>query len=616
MLRHRFITLLVTLATIATTVLLYIQVPKGFFPQQDTGRLTGQIIADQSTSFQLMSRILDQYARIVAQDPAVDNVIAFCGGQGGGGTNTGRMFVALKPNEDRKISADEVIARIRKRAAGVPGAQLVLQSVQDLRIGGRASAAQYQYTLQGDDLDELNEWAPKMLAKAQTLPGLTDVNSDQQIHGLQARLTYDRTTASRLNISAQDLDNISYDAFGQRQVSTMYTQLNQYHVVMEASPEFWQSPDGLKHIYVRSAAGALVPLGSVAQYAPSSTSLAVNHQGQFPAITISFNLKPGVSLGEAVTNIQQAARDMGLPASIHGSFAGTAQAYQASLASEPILILTALAAVYIVLGVLYESYIHPITILSTLPSAGVGALLALMLTGNDLNVIALIGIVLLIGIVKKNAIMMIDFALEAERKEGLPPSEAIYKACVLRFRPIMMTTLAAAVRRHPAGGGDRHRRRAAPPAGHRHRGRLDLQPDADALHDAGRLRLPRPAQALVRGAARGSEGRRRGSRGPLTAAAGGPGLNERPGRISSPARPGALRRFAGVGTTPFWSFWSFWSFRSFFPFAWNVPQAEEKNGVLRTPAKRRRARGPGAIGRRTATEVMTFPVEFKDPPLP
>jgi multidrug efflux pump len=443
-LRHPFATLIVTLLTFGLTILLYIVVPKGFFPQQDTGRLTGSIVADQATSFQLMNKLLEQYAKIVAEDPGVDNVIAFCGGQGGqGGTNTGRMFVALKPVEQRKIGADDVITRIRKKAATVPGATFVLQSVQDLRIGGRASAAQYQYTLQGDDLKELNDWAPKVLAKVKTLPGLVDVTSDQQDRGLQASLVYDRTTASRLGITAQDLDNTEYDAFGQRQVSTMFTQLNQYHVVMEADPIFWQTPDGLKSIYVRSSTGKLVPLSAVAHYAPTNTSLAVNHQGQFPSVTVSFNLKPGVSLGDAVSSIQQAGHDMGLPASIHGSFAGTAQAFQDSLSNELYLILAALGAVYIVLGVLYESYIHPITIISTLPSAGVGALLALMITRTDLSVIALIGIILLIGIVKKNAIMMIDFALEAERSQNIPPADAIFQACILRFRPIMMTTLAA-----------------------------------------------------------------------------------------------------------------------------------------------------------------------------
>ncbi len=482
-LRHPAITLMVAFFTVGLTIFLYVVVPKGFFPQQDTGRLTGTIVADQSTSFQLMDKLLKQYAKVVAEDPGVDNVIAFAGGQGGsGGSNTGRMFVALKALERApSLSADKIIERIRPKAAAVPGANFVLQSVQDLRIGGRASAAQYQYTLQGDDLKELNDWAPKVLAKVKTLPGLADVTSDQQDRGLQASLTYDRTTAQRLGISAQDLDNTLYDAFGQRQVSTMYTQLNQYHVVMEAAPSFWQTPEGLKQIYVRSGlggggtpggtagggptgggttgggttggsptaagttggAGALVPLSAVAHYAPTNTSLAVNHQGQFPAVTISFNLKPGVSLGDAVYNIQQAGHDMGLPASIHGKFAGTAQAYQDSLSNELFLILAALGAVYIVLGILYESYIHPITILSTLPSAGVGALLALMVTGNDLNVIALIGIVLLIGIVKKNAIMMIDFALEAERSQNIPPAQAIFQACILRFRPIMMTTMAA-----------------------------------------------------------------------------------------------------------------------------------------------------------------------------
>jgi multidrug efflux pump len=440
--RHQPVMLAVTLVTIAFTVYLYIKVPKGFFPQQDTGRLVGSIIADQGTSSQAMNILLKRFTETVSADPAVDNVIAFTGGQGGA-SNTGRMFVALLPLEKRKLPADEVIKRLRGKLGQMPGASLFLQSVQDIRVGGRASAAQYQFTLQGEDLTELNDWGPRVLGKMRKLKGLADVNSDQQNRGLQEKLDIDRVTAARLGVSVSDIDNTLYDAFGQRQVSTMYTQLNQYHTVMEAAPSFWQNPDGLNYIYLNGRNGAQVPLSAVVRKNRNTTALAVNHSGQFPSVTISFNLLPGFSLGEAVTEIDQVERDMGLPPSIHGSFSGTAQAFQASLSNMPLLIIAALLTVYIVLGVLYESYIHPITILSTLPSAGVGALLALLMTGTDLSVIALIGIILLIGIVKKNAIMMIDFALEAERNGGKSPEEAIFQACVLRFRPIMMTTLAA-----------------------------------------------------------------------------------------------------------------------------------------------------------------------------
>jgi multidrug efflux pump subunit AcrB len=353
------------------------------------------------------------------------------------------MFISLKPLRERKVSADQVIARLRGKLSNVPGASLYLQAVQDIRIGGRQGNAALQFTLQGDNLQELNQWAPRMLRRLQTLPQLADVNSDQQNEGLEAAVVIDRDTAARLGITPQQIDDTLYDAFGQRQVSTMYTQLNQYHVVMEVAPRFWQTPDTLKDIYVRSATSVPVPLSTFTHFAPTTTALAVNHQGQFPSVTLSFNLAPGVALGEAVQAIDTARHDLGLPASIHASFQGTAQAFQASLANEPVLILAALVTVYIVLGVLYESYIHPITILSTLPSAGVGAIVALLLCGTDLSVIALIGIILLIGIVKKNAIMMIDFALEAERQEGKEPAVAIYEACLLRFRPIMMTTMAA-----------------------------------------------------------------------------------------------------------------------------------------------------------------------------
>jgi multidrug efflux pump len=442
-LRHQPLTLLVTLGTIALTGYLYVIVPKGFFPQQDTGRLTGTIQADQQTSFQAMKDLLQKFVDAVREDPDVEKVLAQTGGggMGGGGVNQGRMFITLK--EDRVLTADEVIARIRRgRASHIPGATLFLQSVQDLRIGGRGSAAQYQFTLQGDNLADLAEWAPKMQRAMRDLPGVVDLNSDQQNKGLEATLVIDRPTAARMGISAQAIDQTLYDAFGQRQVSTMYTQLNQYHVVLEAAPEFWQNPDGLRYLYLKGRRGE-VPLATFSHYAPRTSPLQVNHSAQFPSVTISFNLAPGKPLGTAVEEILDIQRTLGIPASIHGSFSGTAQAFQDSLANEPVLVAAALVAVYIVLGMLYESLIHPVTILSTLPSAGVGALLALMLTKTDLSVIALIGIILLIGIVEKNAIMMIDFAVEAARREHLSPEESIFQACKLRFRPITMTTMAA-----------------------------------------------------------------------------------------------------------------------------------------------------------------------------
>jgi len=440
-LRHQPLTLAVTLATVAVSVYLYITIPKGFFPQQDVGRLMGQVMADQSISFQAMNEKMGQIVKIVMADDAVDGAVSFYGGQGT--TNVGRMFVTLKPLGQRTLDIDHVMARLRPKLGRVPGATLFLQAVQDVRIGGRMSAAQYQYTLQGDDFTELVRWAPRVAAKLRSLRGLTDVVSDQQDKGLEADLMIDRATAARLGVSAKQIDNTLYDAFGQSQVSTMYTQINQYHVVLAIAPRFWQNPDGLKEIYLATNKGTQAPLDAVTHFQPANTPLSVNHSGQFPSVTISFNTTPGFPLGTAVDEIEDAQRLMGLPASIHGSFSGTAQAYQASLANEPILILAALLAVYIVLGILYESLIHPITILSTLPSAGVGALLALKFTNTDLSVIALIGIILLIGIVKKNAIMMIDFALAAERKENKTPEESIYQACLLRFRPIMMTTMAA-----------------------------------------------------------------------------------------------------------------------------------------------------------------------------
>jgi len=443
-LRHQALTLLLTLLTMGATAYLYVIIPKGFFPQQDTGRITGSIVADQDTSFQSMRARMTQLANTVIKDPGVAAVMAFNGGGfGGRGLNTGNMFMTLKPLEERGLTADLLIGRLRRSLAGFPGVTLFMQPVQDLRVGGRASNAQYQYTLQSDNVQDLLTWAPRMLEKLKTLRGLLDVNSDQQDKGLQAALVIDRAAAARLGVTTQAIDNTLYDAFGQRQVSTMYTRINQYHVVLEVDPQFWQNPEGLKYIYLKGAGGSQLPLNAVAHYEPASTSLVVTHQGQFPSVTLSFNLVPGLALGDALAAVQQAEADIGLPSSIHGSFQGTARAFQSSLASEPLLIAAALITVYIVLGVLYESMIHPITILSTLPSAGVGALLALLLCKTDLSVIALIGIILLIGIVKKNAIMMIDFALDAERREGKTPVDAIFQACILRFRPITMTTMAA-----------------------------------------------------------------------------------------------------------------------------------------------------------------------------
>jgi multidrug efflux pump subunit AcrB len=440
---HPRLMLSVTLAMVGISVYLYVAIPKGFFPQQDTGRLMGAVQADQDTSFQAISQHLRQFVNIIKADPAVDHVIAFTGGRNSRGTNTARMFIALKPVSQRKLTADQIIARIRRKTTHVAGASLYLQAVQDLNVGGRMANAQFQYTIQSDDLALLNHWAPRLLRKLRSLPQLVDVSSDQQDAGLAANLVVDRDTAARLGLTQRAIDNTLYDAFGQRQISTIYTELNQYHVVMEVAPEFWQNPDSLNHIYVATPSGQLVKLGTFTHFAPSTTALAVNHQGQFPSVTISFNLAPGVALGQAVEAIATAEREIGLPAAIHGNFQGTAEAFRSSLANESLLILGALAAVYIVLGILYESYVHPITILSTLPSAGVGALLALLICHIDLSVIAVIGIILLIGIVKKNAIMMIDFALEAERTEGKSSLEAIYQACILRFRPIMMTTMAA-----------------------------------------------------------------------------------------------------------------------------------------------------------------------------
>ncbi len=445
-LRHQRITLFVTLSTIGFTVYLYVIIQKGFFPQQDTGRLSGNLMADQDTSFQSMSKLLEQYTQVISENPAVAGVTSSIGGGGmggGGASNTARMFISLKPLEERNKTADAIIAEIRGKAAKLSGATLVLQPFQDLRVGGRASSAQYQYTLRGDNLAELTQWSSKLLAAIRKIDGIIDVNSDQQTRGLQTRLNIDRDSASRLGLDMATIDNTLYDAFGQRPVSTIYKPLNQYRVVMQVEPEFSQNPESIRHIFVRGQNDAQIPLSALYRQSSTNTSLSANHSGQFPSVTISFNLREGISLGEVVPLVEKASRDLGLPENIQGRFQGTAQAFQDSLSNMPLLVLAALASVYIVLGILYESYIHPITILSTLPSAGVGALLALLYCKVELNIMALIGILLLIGIVKKNAIMMIDFALEAERNQGKSPDEAIFAACILRFRPITMTTLAA-----------------------------------------------------------------------------------------------------------------------------------------------------------------------------
>ena len=436
--------LLILGATFGTAILcayLFFHVNSGFFPQQDTGRFFGTLQGDQDLSFAAMEQKMRDFSDIVLKDPAVDTLTSFAGGGSGG--STVRMFGQLKPLDERKLSIDEVIARIRRATSKVPGAVLYLQAVQDLSVGGRGSAAQFQYTLQADNLEDLKHWAPILQRRLATIPELRDVNSDQQMHGLQSSLVVDRDTASRLGVPMVAIDNTLNDAFGQRQVSNIYKGLNQYHVVLEVMPSAQQSPEALKSIYVPATGGRLVPLSAFAHYELSNTALSVNHQGIFPAITLSFNLAPGASLGPAVQHILDATRQSGMPPTVHATFQGTAQAYQESRASQTFLIITALVAVYIVLGILYESFIHPITILSTIPSAGIGAILAIKVAHTDLNMIALIGIILLIGIVKKNAILMIDFAVQLEREERLSPLEAIYRACLLRFRPILMTTMAA-----------------------------------------------------------------------------------------------------------------------------------------------------------------------------
>jgi multidrug efflux pump len=440
-LEHSALTLTVLLITIGFNIYLFIIVPKGFFPQQDNGTIFGGIQGSQDISFQAMQAATRRIVNVVKSDPAVQNVMAFTGGNGA--SNSGFVYMGLEPLDERKVSASQIIDRLRPKLIAVPGANAFLQAGQDLRIGGRMSSAQFQYTIQSDNLQDLVQWGPVLLQQMRKMPKLADVNTDQQNSGLQMNVVYDRATAARLGITPQQIDNTLYEAFGQSQVSTMYTGVNQYHVVLEVEPKFWQSPLGLNDVYIRTSQGKVVPLSAVARYEPTTAPLAVNHQGQYPSVTISFNLAPGVALSDASRAITETEQKIGMPNTIRGMFSGALQAFQSSLASEPFLILTALMAVYIVLGILYESLIHPITILSTLPSAGVGAVLALLIFKRDLSVIALIGIILLIGIVKKNAIMMIDFALAAERNEGKGPRDAIFQACLLRFRPILMTTMAA-----------------------------------------------------------------------------------------------------------------------------------------------------------------------------
>lgn len=440
-LRRQLLILGMTFLTAVICAYLFFHVNSGFFPQQDTGRIAGTIYGDQDLSFAAMSQKMRTFTDIVLKDPAVDTITAFTGGGSGG--STARMFGQLKPLSERKISVDEVIARIRKATSKVPGAVLYMQAVQDLSMGGHSTAAQYQYTLQSDNLGDLTHWAPLLEQKLAKIPELRDVNSDQQMHGLESSLVVDRDTAGRLGVSMEDVDNTLNDAFGQREVSTIYKGLNQYHVVLEVMPSAQQDPTALKSIYVPTTSGSLVPLSAFSHYEPSNTAISVNHLGIFPAITLSFNLAPGASLGPAVEHIEEATREVSMPPTVHATFQGTAQAFKDSRSSQLFLVITALVAVYIVLGILYESFIHPITILSTIPSAGIGAILAIKAAGTDLNMISLIGIILLIGIVKKNAILMIDFAVQVEREEHIPPLQAIYKACLLRFRPILMTTMAA-----------------------------------------------------------------------------------------------------------------------------------------------------------------------------
>ena len=443
-LKVQALTLLVAIATLAGTIYLYVIVPKGFFPVQDTGVILGISEAPQNIAFEAMRSRQQELNKAILSDPAVESLSSFIGIDGTNTTlNSGRIQINLKPLEERKISASEVIRRLQPALEKVSGITLFMQPVQDLTVETRISRTQYQYSLEHPDPKELDEWSPQLLRKLQALPGLRDVATDQQNDGLRAHIEIDRDSASRLGITPLMIDDALYDSFGQRQISILFTQLNQYRVVLEVLPQFRSNPRDLQNVYVRSANGDKIPLSSLTHTTEQRAPLTVNHQGQNPVVTISFNLAPGVALGEAVEAIEAAKEEIGMPPGIQGEFQGAAAAFQSSLKNEPILILAALVTVYIVLGVLYESYIHPITILSTLPSAGVGAILALLICRQDLSVIGLIGIVLLIGIVKKNAIMMIDFALEAERKQGKTPDEAIYEACLLRFRPIMMTTMAA-----------------------------------------------------------------------------------------------------------------------------------------------------------------------------
>jgi multidrug efflux pump len=433
--------LVVLLLTIALNVVLIIKIPKGFFPQQDTGAIVGGVQGPQDASFAVMDNSIRQLVTVIKSDPAVANVTAYTGGNGA--TNGGFIYMALKPLNERKIGAPQIINRLRPKLNRLPVASAFLQAAQDLRIGGRSSNALYQYTIQCDNVVDLSKWGPILLSEMKKLPGLQDVNSDQQNGGREELLTYDRATAARLGLTAQTLDSSLYQAFGQSEVSIIYTQLNQYYVVLEVAPQYWASPEGLKYIYEHTSNSGVIPLGAVASSQSGTTPLSVNHTGLFPSVTVSFNLAPGVSLSDATQRIALMQQRLGTPSTIRGFFAGTLEAYQQSLSTEPMLVATALLAVYIVLGILYESLMHPLTIISTLPSASVGAMLALMLFKIDLNVISIIGIVLLIGIVKKNAIMMIDFALVAEREEGKSTADSIFEACMLRFRPILMTTMAA-----------------------------------------------------------------------------------------------------------------------------------------------------------------------------
>ena len=437
---HPMLTLSVLFVTIALNVVLIVKIPKGFFPVEDTGSITGSVRGPQDSSFPAMDDSIRQIGAVIKNDPAVANVIAFTGG--GGATNTGSLYIALKPLAERKVSAAQIINRLRPQLNRLPVASAFLQAVQDLRIGGRSSNAMYQYTIQSDTVQDLSKWGPIILDQMKHLPGLQDVSSDQQNGGLDELLTYDRVTAAKLGLTTQQLDSALYSAFGQSEVSIIYTQLNQYYVVLEVAPQYWQSPEGLKDLYLQSNGGN-IPLLAVARGKANTTPLAINHTGLFPSVTLSFNLTSNMSLSDATLSINQMQKRLGAPSTLQGFFAGTLLAYQQSLGTEPVLVVTALLAVYIVLGILYESLVHPITIITTLPSASVGAMFALMLFKVDLNIISIIGIVLLIGIVKKNAIMMIDFALQAEREEGKSPLDAIFEACMLRFRPILMTTMAA-----------------------------------------------------------------------------------------------------------------------------------------------------------------------------